>query len=341
MEFNISLIIPVYNVEKYLRECIDSVVNQNYDKLEIIIINDGSTDNSEEIIQEYLKKYQNIKYIKQENKGLSEARNVGIKYATGKYMMFLDSDDYLEIGCIKKICQKIKEKDSDIIIYGYKNIYEDLENIKGNKIVYKNIDENKIYNGKYVSEKILLNEIGGFACNKIFKKEYLEKNKLIFEPNRYIEDFYPVFKQIYNCGKIVFINEAFYNYRQRATSITNNKNEKLLNDYIYSIEQILYYIKKNNINYNKSILDTFKMNSFNAILDMFYNSYKDNKLYKTFYNKGYNKYEPTFKELTNNKYLEKKSKLSMLLWKLRVYHIFMPILRKIQNHMKSSKNITT
>ena len=104
----VSVIIPVYNVEKYIDECLKSVVSQTYKNIEVIIINDGSTDKSEEIIRSYLDKYENITYIYQQNKGVSEARNLGLKNATGDYVLFVDSDDYIHKSMIEKMYNNAK-----------------------------------------------------------------------------------------------------------------------------------------------------------------------------------------------------------------------------------------
>lgn len=339
MAYKISIIIPVYNMEKYLRECIDSVINQNYISTEIIIINDGSTDDTDKIVQKYLEKYSNIKYIKQKNKGIAESRNQGLIYATGEYIMFLDSDDYLEEKALERIYKKAESTGADIIIFEYSKVYEKLEYKKYISNKLENIDDNTLYLGKFVSQKMLIDQIGGFAWNKCFKSKYIEENKLSFECDIYIEDFYPIFKQIYTCNKIAFINERLYNYRQRKTSLTNKKNMKLLKDFIYSVNNVLDYIEDNNIDLNINNIDAFRIISFNNIINMFYEINKKNKkIYKDFYS-SYGEYEPKLNEVIKNKYVSKKSKLSILLWKMRVYHIFISTLKKIKTYIVLNTNL--
>ena len=129
----ISVIIPIYNTQKYLKKCIDSVESQSYNNIEIILVNDGSTDSSEKIIQPYLQKYENIKYYKKENGGLSDARNYGIQKATGDYICFLDSDDYIDINLFSKL-QKYLDLDYDMIKYKLVKVdenYNETEKVDG------------------------------------------------------------------------------------------------------------------------------------------------------------------------------------------------------------------
>ena len=160
---DVSVIVPVYNTEKYLEKCLDSIVNQTFNNYEIIIINDGSPDNSETIIQEYLKKYpQKIKYYKKENGGLSEARNMGILKSSGKYLMFVDSDDYISEDMIEKLYNCIETQDSDMAICNMIKI--DSKN-NSTKIINYNPGTVNILEDK----KILFNL--PCACNKMYNKK--------------------------------------------------------------------------------------------------------------------------------------------------------------------------
>ena len=125
----LSVIVPVYNVEKYLSRCLTSLINQTLDNIEIIIVNDGSTDKSDEIIREYKKANNNIIYVTKENGGLSSARNFGLIYATGEYIAFLDSDDYVDRNIYKKMYEKAKETNSDYVECDFIWQYEDHQKI--------------------------------------------------------------------------------------------------------------------------------------------------------------------------------------------------------------------
>ena len=155
----VSIIVPIYNVEKYLNNCLNSIVNQTYPNLEIILVNDGSTDSSLEIIQEYSKKYKNIICINIDNHGQGYARNVGLKKATGEYVMFIDSDDYVDLKIVEKLANSIK--DSDIAIC---NIYKVI-NYKNELFVnYHEFGNNQI--------NMMLSHPGPVA--KLYRKEILK-----------------------------------------------------------------------------------------------------------------------------------------------------------------------
>ena len=115
----VSVIVPIYNVRKYIEKCLDSLVNQTLDDVEIILVNDGSLENEEELIKPYLEKYKNIKYFKKENGGQASARNFGLKRASGEYILFVDSDDYIETTMASKLYKVATEKDLDILICNY------------------------------------------------------------------------------------------------------------------------------------------------------------------------------------------------------------------------------
>ena len=160
----ISVIIPVYNVEKYLSKCLDSVVNQTLKDIEIIVVNDGSPDNSQKIIDDYTKKYKNIKSFVKKNGGLSDARNFGIKKASGKYIAFLDSDDYVTEDMYEKMYKKAISHNFDIVVCDLNYVYDD-------RIVkaYSNIKDDT------TNIKNVMINIYPAAWNKIFKRELFDK----------------------------------------------------------------------------------------------------------------------------------------------------------------------
>ena len=141
----VSVIVPVYNVEKYLDKCLDSLANQTLKDLEIIIVNDGSPDNSEDIIKKYTKKYKNFKYYKKENGGLSSARNYGIKYASGDYIAFLDSDDYVKSDMYEKMYEKAIKGNYDLVVCDIDYLYPDKTIRVGSGIKGDTTDIKKTY----------------------------------------------------------------------------------------------------------------------------------------------------------------------------------------------------
>ena len=333
--FYVSIIIPVYNVENYIEKCLNSVLNQGDFNIQVIIVNDGSTDDSHKIIEKYLDLHENIVYIQQENQGLSVARNNGLKYALGEYIMFLDSDDYIEDNSIYKIYNKSKKDNLDILIFGYRKVFDNIED-KQFDMLNNIFEENKIYTGDLVSQRMLTGDIKGYCWDKLFKLEYIKNNGLEFESNIYIEDYFPIFKIIHNSKKIGFSKEIVYNYRQREDSISNSKNEKLLRDFMLSVDNVIAYIKKYNINFDKECIDAYKIESFNFILSIFYelNKISSSKMYNKFYDDIYKSYQVNLKTVLVNKYINKKTKLAILLWNMKIYHIFMPTLRNIQQRLR-------
>lgn len=212
----VSIIIPVYNVEQYVRECLDSIINQTYKELEIIIINNGSTDFSGAICEEYVNKDNRICYILQENSGVSVARNTGLDNAKGKYVCFCDSDDTYELDYVETMIQTMRDKQADFVICGFNQI------VAGEKRKCSNIENSQFINQEVLIENIFLkNNIGGFVWNKLFKKELLDG--VCFDENYQIcEDTDFVLQYVNNCTRIYVMKQALYNYRDRQGSAVNS-----------------------------------------------------------------------------------------------------------------------
>ena len=237
----VSVIVPVYNVEEYLERCLDSLVNQTLKDIEIIIVNDGSTDGSKEKIQKYINTYKNIVYLEKKNGGLSSARNYGIPYAKGEYIGFVDSDDYVELTMYEKMYNKAIEEKSDMVecdfIWEYPN--------------KKREDIGKVYSSK--KEAII--EARVVAWNKIIKKDIIEKTKITFPEGLRYEDIEFFYKIVPYLDKISFVKETLVHYVQRESSIANTQNERT--GEIFKIwENVLnYYIENNIFNEYRSELE--------------------------------------------------------------------------------------
>lgn len=237
----VSIIVPVYNVEKYIERCLNSLVNQTLKDIEIIIVNDGSADGSKGIIQKYLNKYKNIVYLEKENGGLSSARNYGIPYAKGEYIGFVDSDDYVELTMYEKMYNKAIEEKSDMVecdfIWEYPN--------------KKREDIGKMYSSK----KEAIVEARVVAWNKIIKKDIIEKTKITFPEGLRYEDIEFFYKIVPYLDKISFVKETLVHYVQRESSIANTQNERT--GEIFKIwENVLnYYIENNIFNEYRSELE--------------------------------------------------------------------------------------
>lgn len=228
----VSIIVPVYNVEKYVERCLDSIINQTYKNIEIIIINDGSIDNSEDKIKPYLVNNKLIKYIFKENGGLSSARNKGIDVSSGEYLLFIDSDDWIELDMAEKMVFKAEKEKADLVICGVRNVFEN-----------GNIEEN------YIPKKINLSEIlyKSYACNKLISKKIFIQNKIVFPINKWYEDVGTIPYLFLKSKKTIFIEKVFYNYFQRNESITKQKNNIKLIDILEHYLNLKNYLIENNL----------------------------------------------------------------------------------------------
>lgn len=285
----VSVIVPVYNVEEYLERCLDSLVNQTLKDIEIIIVNDGSTDGSKEKIQKYINTYKNIVYLEKENGGLSSARNYGIPYAKGEYIGFVDSDDYVELTMYEKMYNKAIEEKSDMVecdfIWEYPN--------------KKREDIGKVYSSK--KEAII--EARVVAWNKIIKKDIIEKTKITFPEGLRYEDIEFFYKIVPYLDKISFVKETLVHYVQRESSIANTQNERT--GEIFKIwENVLnYYIENNIFNEYRSELEysytrILLCSSLKRIIKV-----KDRKVRKALIKLTWQNLNKKFPQWKQNKYL--------------------------------------
>ena len=214
-----SFIVPVYNTEKYLKKCLDSLVNQTYKDFEIIVVNDGSTDKSSNIISKYQKKYKNIIVIDKENEGLSMARNRGVQKSSGKYIIFVDSDDYVSNKLLEEVDKKID--DSDILRFQIAT--EDEEYTKINEYHEEGFESMCGYDAfKYLSSYHFVVP----AWCYVIRKNYYIENKFSFKKGVYHEDFGLIPYVIYKARKVKSIDFIGYYYIQRNGSIMNNNDYK-------------------------------------------------------------------------------------------------------------------
>ena len=227
MNKKISIIIPIYNAEKFLKKAVDSVLNQNKKLLEIILVNDGSTDSSGKICDAYAQKYDYIKVIHKKNGGSSTARNVGLSVATGTHISFLDADDFFDIDTYETILDVIEKYDPDCIDFGWKYI-NDIGEVTYN--LHK-LEKNRILNEEVIIEKIippLINIVDSkdyfiydFAVNKIYKKEIIDKYDIYFdEKRRTWEDRIFVVEYLKHCKSFYSMNQCFYNYVSVPNSLS-------------------------------------------------------------------------------------------------------------------------
>lgn len=289
MKHKFSLIIPAYNVEKYIKKCLDSVLNQTYNNYEIIIINDGSTDNTSKILESY-KSNKKIKIINQENKGLSNARNTGVSNAKGDYILFIDSDDFIEKELLEILNKTIK--DEDLIRFQIRILDET------NKIIkeYKEETFNNL-NGIEAFNKLSKYNLVELAVCYAYKKDTFLKNNYKFEEKTYHEDFGLIPYIIISSKKVTSINYIGYNYLQRKNSIMNNtdyeKEIKKSNDVLKHYKNLIKWAQ--NIKGDLTIYKSFIANS--VILKSLNLKEKDYKNYI----KKLKEYKVYDDLLTNNK----------------------------------------
>ena len=242
---NISIIIPVYNVENYLEECLNSVLCQDYKDFEIICINDGSTDTSTDILKKYLTIDDRIKLITQDNQGLSCARNAGIKQAQGKYIYFLDSDDMLKDDkVLSYLYQKAEEYQVDMLVSDFKQWIagsNDSESDEQEILHEKQMRYSGIMTGQQLFIKMINNNEFSNLCMLLFvKREWLLKNKILFYPGILYEDILFSFKCYMSAKRAVYVGKKFYMYRIRQTSIMNQPLKSInFKSYFICYKQIL------------------------------------------------------------------------------------------------------
>lgn len=229
----VSVIVPIYNVEKYLEKCINSLLSQTLEDIQIILVNDGSKDNSGNIAREYEKNNKNrIIYVEKENGGLSDARNYGLKYATGDFIAFLDSDDYIEKNAYEEMYNKAIEENADYVECDF--IWEFPNKIR--------VDKQYPYKNK----KEMLSFVRVVAWNKLIKRQLITDNNLEFPKGLRYEDVEFTYKLIPFINKFAYVDKPFIHYVQREGSIANVQNERTAEIFTV-LDNVIEFYKKNNI----------------------------------------------------------------------------------------------
>lgn len=295
----ITIIVPVYNVEKYIEKCIDSILAQSFVNFELILIDDGSTDSSNKICDEYLKKDSRVIVVHKENGGLSSARNVGLAMAKGEYIAFVDSDDYIEKDMYKILIENIEKTNSDISICSIYLQYD-------NKTIIQGKSDNSLEiltREQALFETCIGKKFKEFAVNKLYKRELFKTIR--FPEGRIFEDAYVFYKLVDKSNRISLINTPLYYYLQREDSISKGEFKEKKLDLIDANKEILNFIKKEypkltesaNYKYINSIFTIINeiiiSNSFNDKRNIIDNLIKELRM--------------AFKD--GNKYIENKNKV--------------------------------
>ncbi len=208
----ISVIVPIYKVEKYLDRCVESIVNQTYTNLEIILVDDGSPDNCPQMCDDWAEKDNRIKVVHKENGGLSDARNAGMPFVTGELVSFIDSDDWIELDMFEKMLNRMKKDNSDMVSCGVKWVEED------GTLIRDVTSDNEVLN-KTAAMKELINDrkLKQHVWNKIYKYDLIKD--IPFEKGKYHEDVFWSYQVVGIAKKVSVVKESFYNYVQRSNSI--------------------------------------------------------------------------------------------------------------------------
>lgn len=304
----ISIIIPVYNLEKYIPKCLDSLINQTYNNIEIICVNDGSSDNSLQVLNEYAQKDSRIKVINQKNQGVSVARNVGIDNATGDYIIFVDGDDWIDLDTCEYLMEYMSQSNADLLYFNNRNVYKNGRcynpcRLKLDNLVASNLFEN------FENKKFILNNLSCFRF--LYKSKFiLDNNAKFIEDLSCGEDNIFVLSLLCTNPKIVCIPQTFYNYYLgRENSLMKvDRYEWFLKQKIF-LDKVKSLFLDNNIEF-KSLEKTFldyafagvvqlweplglnnHKNEFFEYIDNFYKIYNSYSEQELVYARGYKKYK--------------------------------------------------
>lgn len=318
----VSIIIPVYGVEKYLAKCLDSLVTQTLKDIEIIVVNDGTKDNSQKIIDKYQKKYPKLikAYIK-ENGGQGSARNYGLEYAKGEYIGYVDSDDYVDPTMFEKLYNTASKNNSDMVICGNYVVSEDYSILKTELLNFPTDKHNCKDNYNLIFDKMAV-------WNKIYKKELILNNKIDFRSQKWYEDLDFTIPLLLKSKRIDFVNEPLYYYLLREGSTMNNKNVTRNLEIIESFDSLYHRVDVKKYYEEIEYLTILHVLVPSSVRVIQINDKDTKKIVKELVDYSYSK----FPNLEHNKYLKnnKKFKLLIFLIKHNMYGIIR-LMFKIKN----------
>lgn len=269
----VSVIVPVYNVEQYLDQCIVSILNQTYSNLEIILVNDGSIDGSLAICEKYASSDKRLKVFNQENKGVAASRNFGVEICNGYYISFVDADDFLDLNLYKVCLDEIDKLNSpDLLFFGFTKVSPEGRNLS--QIVPELNFITDVHEQKNIIAKNLLSGTGMAVWDKIIKSEFIIKNNITFENFKTAEDINYVFKLLTHAERVVFLNQSLYNYRLTMGGPMKRIDDKLVISYIsnYKIMYNFFRLEIQN-KYVSFYLKSVFLNWFVLVIPMYYSRF--------------------------------------------------------------------
>lgn len=305
----ISVVIPIYNVEQFLDRCLKSVLNQSFIDFEVLCINDGTQDNSQSIIDEYVKKDSRFKSFIKKNGGLSDARNYGIQYVEGDYIFFLDSDDYIEPNCLEDLYNAVLQDNADLAMCGYNEVNYD-------GTINKQVINNKLLKqGGFKNNLDLLCNYPHCAWNKLYSKRFFKELNIRYPKGLFYEDVGTTPLIYLEANNISYINKPLINYVvNRPGNITTTVNKKIVEilDNLKIVND--YYINKGSFNTYKDQLCYFNLD---MIFDNLYKSkwIKDDDVIDKFFDDAYNLLNNYFDNWKNNKFFKKYNFIKQIMLK--------------------------
>ena len=265
----LTVVIPVYNVEKYLKRCIESILIQEWKNYDILLVDDGSTDSSPQICDDYAKVYDFISVIHKKNGGLSEARNTGISHAKGDYVYFPDSDDWLEPQTFKELADVLESQEFDIVSFNREFVKGEEDTIVSDPLV------TQVYEGKDAFVQMLKHSyITGFANDKIYKKSLFIDNNISFPKGKYYEDLGTNYKLFLSAENVFATNQKYYHYLiDNPDSITQSWNEQKFSD-MFEFYKDIFYSDFVRSRLNQEELQTSQLYYVNGLIHILARLYK-------------------------------------------------------------------
>ncbi len=326
----VSVIIPVYNGGKYVGKCLDTLLSQTLKELEIVVVNDGSSDNTDQILSDYANKHKDkIKYISIENGGVSNARNIALENSTGEYITFCDCDDYVELDMCEELYNKAILTGADVVVSGYFS-----ENEKGDYTCF-GLEYMDKYSNSLEDRPDILFVSNPFVHNKLFSRSLIEKSGIKFQKYKIFEDMLFAYSLMLIANKIEKVNRPFYHYiRRKSDSVTGVLGPKFYDLFSVMKDLRAFYEKTSSVDFTEQITFVAIHHAYlRFTVDISIKEYKFRYQFIKATYKFLDEFNPNWK---NNYYFEFKKKTSKK-YKGMVYWLYSPIEKKLKIRIKNIK----